>query len=213
MAKEKVLQDCTVEGCGKKGIRNMGVHMIKHNGPKKKDLSKEPSADTIGKDNPKPENENQSKTIDEKLDAVIAGLNSVSGAVMKLVDIQMDNNKKIAEPKKDSFNSELEDETYPKDYMPPKFRKIVDEVLSSEFGARVVDFEDRTDMQIDIIVPEKYSSLSAPDKEKGVIDIRSRIMPRALGENGVREWCMLVRKNLNRYFTREGVKSPFEMQA
>ena len=105
------------------------------------------------------------------------------------------------------------DETYPDGYMPPKFRKIVDEILSSEFGARIIDFDDRTDFQLDIIVPEQYSSVSRLDREKGVKDIRSRTIPRALGENGVRDWCALIRKNLNRFYQHEGVKSPFVTQA
>ena len=147
---------------------------------------------------------------DAKLDILI-------GAVGKLVELQQtaierEQHPIVVEEKKiigRSFTPHMDDETYPKDYIPPKFRKIVNEFLSEDFGARVVDFEDRTDFQFDIIVPEKYSSVTREDRAKGVEDIRTRIIPRALGENGVREWCQLIRKNLNKYYTNEGKASPF----
>lgn len=143
--------------------------------------------------------------IDKKLDILIR-------AVSKLVELQTADKTKDKVKENTvgrSYTPHLDDDTYPKDYIPPKFRKIVDENLSPEFGARVVDFEDRTDFQFDIVVPEKYSSVTKEDREKGVQDIRTRIIPRALGENGVREWCQLIRKNLNRYYTNEGKASPF----
>lgn len=145
-------------------------------------------------------------TMNEKLDILI-------GAVNKLVELQTV--KPLAElipddnAPKEKFTPKLDDETYPEEYVPPKFRKIVDEILSKDFGLKIDDFPDRTDMQINIIVPEKYSSLSKEDREKGAQDIRSRIVPRAMGENGVKEWCQLIRTNLSKYYTKEGVQSPF----
>jgi hypothetical protein len=156
------------------------------------------------------------RSSDEKLDAVLNGINVLAGAVGKLVEIHeagaADKGKtseSVADVRKTHFEPKLDDETYPSDYIPPKFKKIVHEVLSPEFGLQIVDFEDRTDFQVNIIVPEKYSSITAEDKEKGVKDIRSRMIPRALGENGIRDWCKLIRQNLNKYYSREGVQSPF----
>lgn len=154
--------------------------------------------------------------LSSKMDKMAEGLNSVGSAVLKLVEMQ---SYPVAvspigstvsnTPVRDTFTPKLEDKTYPKSYTPPKFRKIVDTILSEEFGVRVMDFEDRTEFQVDIVVPDKFSSVSKEDKEKGVEDIRSRIIPRALGENGVREWCELIRRNLNKFYQKEGVQSPF----
>ena len=108
------------------------------------------------------------------------------------------------------FTPHIEDETYPGGYVPPAYRRIVNEVLSEEFKLRVSDFQDRTEFQLDIIVPDRFSSVSKADREKGVEDIRSRIIPRALGENGVRDWCVLIRNNLNRFYSSHGVQSPFK---
>lgn len=158
--------------------------------------------------------------LEEKMDAVVSGLNSVSGALAKLIELQTVSKiiqVPAAEVKtggqgskvKSDFNPKLDDETYPGGYMPPKFRKIVDELLSKDFGATVIDFDDRTDFQFNIIVPERYSSVPAIDRAKGVEDVRSRLIPRALGENGVKDWCTLIRRNLNKFYQKEGVASPF----
>ena len=163
-----------------------------------------------GEENP----QNPIAELSGKMDAMVAGLNSVGGAILKLIEMQSASVKDIgpmtgAANAPEKFTPRLEDETYPKHYIPPKFRKIVDTILSEEFGLRVMDFEDRTDFQIDIIVPDKFSSVSKEDKDRGVQDIRSRIIPRAMGENGVREWCELIRRNLNKFYQKEGVQSPF----
>jgi len=157
-----------------------------------------------------PKEKKEKSTSDEKLDAVLAGINTLAGAVGKLVELQTIKKEISSEEKKpEKFNPKLDDETYPQMYVPPKYRKIVDEFLSPEFGLRVVDFEDRTDFMVEIIVPPKYSSLTKEEKEGGMEDVRSRMVTRALGENGVREWTKLVRKNLSRYYQQEGVASPF----
>lgn len=169
----------------------------------------------------KKEESSEMSALTEQMTAVIGGLNSVAGAVAKLVELQTaDKNPAIVSvsnagisPSNVSptrtFDPKMDDETYPNKYIPPKYRQLVNEILSSEFGLDITDFDDRTDFQIHIIVPEKYSSVTPEDRKKGIQDIRSRMIPRSLGENGVREWCNLVRQNLNKYYTREGVASPF----
>lgn len=163
----------------------------------------------------------ESRSVDDKLDLLI-------GAVGKLVELQTrplvsasvqggtggsanTNTDGRTGSANSTFTPKLDDETYPQSYVPPKYRKIVDDLLSPDFGIRVNDFDDRTDFQIDIIVPVKYSSLTADDKKSGIEDIRTRIVPRAMGENGVREWCTLIRKNLSRFYNKEGLQSPFKV--
>ena len=151
-----------------------------------------------------------------KMDSMISGLNTVASAISKLVELQtLPKEEKKEEVKKSpelTFNPKLDDETYPSAYIPPKFRKIVDDILSPDFGIQVVDFTDRTDFQLNVIVPDKYSSVAKEDKDRGMKDVRSRMIPRALGENGVKDWCTLIRRNLNKFYTKEGVQSPFSNQ-
>jgi len=177
------------ELCGKE-FKNMEVHMRKH---EKKEVKFDNS-------------------VEKKLDEVVSTINILASAVGKLVELQTADKKPEQTVKSDStetYRPKLDDVTYPSAYIPPKFRNIVDEVLSPEFGIKIEDFENTTDFQFSVIVPDKYSSVIPTDRQKGVVDIRSRIIPRALGENGVREWCMLIRNNLNKYYSKEGVGSPF----
>lgn len=182
------LKKCDV--CNKE-FKNLEVHMRKHDS-----IAKKPT-----------------ETVEVKLDAVISAVNTLAGAVGKLVEIQTaekNQPSEIAATKStEKFHPPMDDATYPSSYIPPKFRQIVDEVLSPEFGIHIEDFPNTTDFQFNVVVPEKYSSVIPQDKEKGVRDIRSRIIPRALGENGVREWCVLIRNNLNKYYSKEGIGSPF----
>lgn len=153
-------------------------------------------------------------SVDRKLDILI-------GAVGKLVELQTNaveassatyTGAAVPTPVVE-FQPQIQDETYPKSYLPPAYRKIVDGVLSKDFGAEVTDFEDRTDFMFTIVVPDKYSSVSKEDRDRGVQDRRSRMISRALGENGIKEWCQLVRKNLSKYYATEGKASPFESAA
>lgn len=161
-------------------------------------------------------------TQSEKLDAVIEGqnkvvegMNTLATALTKMIENtpQAVGKEEMTKPVGNSVvnRPENEDETRPTSYVPAAFRRVVNEVLSEDFGIRVTDFEDSTDFMVDIIVPEKYSSLTDRDKKMGVEDIRSRIIPRALGENGVRNWCIKIRDNLSKYYGAAGVQSPFSI--
>ena len=140
-------------------------------------------------------------------------LGMMGGIVQRIEAIE---SKEIAPAKvveaavSDTAYSKETDPTYPPSYIPAKWRQLVNDILTPEFGITVNDFEDRTDFQVNIIVPEEFSSLSKEEKTAGVKDIRSKVITRAMGENGVREWAQKVRVNLNRYFTKEGKASPFK---
>ncbi len=162
----------------------------------------------------KEKNEKKSKEdLGEKMDQMIQGLNTVAGALNKLFENQPDPKIVVQDKTENSssskFDPKLDDETYPSNYVPKNFRDVVDTILSPEFGITIVDFDDRTDFQVNIVIPEKYSSVPPSDREKGIQDVRSRMIPRSLGINGVKEWCTLIRKNLNKYYQQEGVTSPF----
>ena len=153
--------------------------------------------------------------LEGKIDKMADAIGSLVQGVSTLIDLQTAEKKvqeapEVIKDDKKEYNTE-EDETVKSDsYVPPKFREIVDTMLSPDFGIDVQDFDDRTDFLFTVIVPEEYSSLDAKSKELKVKDLRSKMIPRAKGENGVREWVELIRKNLNKYFTQEGVASPFK---
>ncbi len=187
------------EVCGKE-FKNLGAHMKAHE-EKEKEKEIEFVQDSVVP---------VEVSISNKLNTVINGINTLAGAISKLVEMQ---SVKKEEVKEEKFIPKMEDETYPDSYMPKKYREIVDTVLSTEFDARIIDFTDRTEFQLDIFVPDRFSSLSKEDREKKIKDIRTRIIPRALGENGVREWCQLIRNNLTKYYQKKGIAVPFTEKA
>lgn len=158
---------------------------------------------------------------DDKMDVLLAGnqkivdgLNTLATVLTKFVENSPVIGKEEVGKSTQSpahTDPELLDETRPNSYVPPRYRQIVDQVLSPDFGIRVHDFEDRTEFMIDIIVPEQYSSMSKKEKDSGAKDIRSRVIPRAMGENGVKSWCETIRTNLNKYYGASGVQSPFSI--
>lgn len=88
----------------------------------------------------------------------------------------------------------------------PKHREMVDNILGNQFKAwESYDVTDSTHFLFSVQVPSELSPLS-----KGELDIRSRSVLNAEGENGVRQWLILVRKNLNQYYSQNGIKAPFE---
>ena len=63
---------------------------------------------------------------------------------------------------------------------------------------------------LNIKIPVELSSMPAEDRAKGrTLDIRSKAISLSQGENGVIEWCKKVRNNLNKFYTKNALKSPF----
>lgn len=80
--------------------------------------------------------------------------------------------------------------------VPFEYRETVETILNKEFG---IDIEYQTDTSafvFTIQVPQKYSNAGAPHWETYKEDNRSKVIPNALGLNGVREWTQKVYENL-----------------
>ena len=163
------------------------------------------------------EEESKVDALESKVDNLTSSLNTLAEGMKVILDNQAEALKKV-DPDKgktgvegDTYSTK-DDETISEKYIPPAFRKIVNELLTEEFKINIQDFEDRTDFLFEIIVPDKFSSLSEKEKKEGALDIRSKMISRALGENGVRQWTEKVRNNLNKYYSQEGVASPFQLK-
>lgn len=79
--------------------------------------------------------------------------------------------------------------------MPASYRQIIDEILSHRFPATV---EWRTDgnFELTIDVPAEYSNATASHLSVYKKDMRVKVIPNALAENGVRDYVQAVAKNL-----------------
>lgn len=117
--------------------------------------------------------------------------------------------KVLGEEKKEE---PAEDTTLAEMKIHPKHRSIVDEILGEQFQAwESYEGTNSTHFLFNIQVPTKLSSMPQKDREQGrELDIRTKAISNAEGENGVREWCKLVRKNLNKFYSENAIPSPFK---
>lgn len=170
----------------------------------------------------KPAKKQSSESASDNKD-IIAQMNELTSAVNKIAGAIVSVSGRLENLEKGSSNStttentsesgdedsELDEGGNQSVPVPSGFRKAVDEILSPDFGIDIQEIEDSIDFTFTIIVPKRFSSLSKGDIEKSKQDLRSKRIPHAKGINGVKEWCKLVRQNLNRFYIKEGVASPF----
>lgn len=73
--------------------------------------------------------------------------------------------------------------------VPVDLLKAAKDILGEKFAFECDALKDRPAFMFTVIVPKEYSSSDVEDK-------RSRVIDNALGANGVREWCALVKANV-----------------
>ena len=105
----------------------------------------------------------------------------------------------------------VEDDTIQDLKIHPIHRKIVDSILGEQFKAwETYDDTNSTHFMFHVQVPIKLSSIPEHEQKSGKsLDIRTKAISNAEGENGVQEWCKKIRQNLNKYYTVHGIRSPF----
>ena len=82
--------------------------------------------------------------------------------------------------------------------VPPEYRELINNTLNKQFGTEIEYTP--TGFLFTIIVPEKYSMLTAKDKEMIKIDKRTKLIPNYEGSNGVRQWVELVYSSFSSEF-------------
>ena len=93
-----------------------------------------------------------------------------------------------------SHTQEVEVGAYP---IPQEYRETVRATLNQSFGLQVVPLSDQPAFQVNIVVPEKYSSLTPEQMKMYGADIRSKVITYAEGVNGVKAWTEKVRTSFN----------------
>jgi len=113
------------------------------------------------------------------------------------------------------IEKEKDEASYQEMKIHPKHRLLVDNILGKQFIAwESYDGIDSTHFSFSIEVPMELSSVPTEDRAKGrTRDIRTRVISQSAGENGVKDWCEQVRKNLNKYYTNNALPSPFSIGA
>ena len=148
--------------------------------------------------------------------AVLEGMkNSLIGLDKRLAKIEETQTKTATEMVDKLMGKEKDDttvdDTVQEMKIHPTHRKIVDEILGEQFFAwESYEGVSSTHFQFNVEVPEKLSSISKADRQKGQrTDIRTITISIAEGENGVRKWCKKIRTNLNQYYNTNAIPSPF----
>jgi len=95
-----------------------------------------------------------------------------------------------------------------KQYCPPDILAIVHEVLGTEFTAVVKARTDSPHFDLDILVPEAYSSFTKEQKEMLHDDHRVIVIANADGLNGVRKYCEGVRDEIKRSLSTAPLPPP-----
>lgn len=120
-----------------------------------------------------------------------------------------------------SKGDDFADATVPELVLPPKHRQIVVDILGEQFKAwEDFDKTPSTHFLFNIEIPRQLSSIPKEqharancDHERNVCklpsDVRSKAVSYAEGDNGVRTWCLKIRQNLNQFYAKEGIRSPF----
>ena len=80
--------------------------------------------------------------------------------------------------------------------IPPAWRKVVDEVLGTDFGISISYPGDGTGFLFKIIVPKDKSNASKDYLEMYKIDVRTKAINNSEGIGGIRLYCEKVKKNL-----------------
>ena len=182
-------QTCSFPGC-EKVTKNLGVHMRVH-APK-----------TVSKDPPVPEQEDLVPAllakIVERLDALEK---KVSPTATDMIGDAMNAINQLEPVPQSSV-----DEAGPVEIKcHPRYRELANQIIGEQF----IVWEDysgvpATHFRINVKIPDKISP------NKGLTpDIRSKAVMNAEGESGVRDWFVLIRKNLNKYYSENALQSPF----
>ena len=190
-------------------FKNLGVHE-RFCGTKDKDVTDEimKPTKTISKDKVVKDENPSSKSSDDKILSAVNNLAKLVENLAGRVENIEEKREKIQETADKQYIPEV-DETYPTQRQPSQYRRIVNEILTSEFDFDIEDV-DPHNFRFAIYIPDRYSSLTESDKERGLKDVRSKIIPVIMGENGVTAWCKLVKQNLAKYFTQQGGLNPFK---
>ena len=104
--------------------------------------------------------------------------------------------EKMQEPPMEPLKEEVKTNSTKKkrnsDPIPPDFSDIVRNTLNKNFTVELFSRTDAPLMELHIVVPDKYSTMTVEAKEMVKRDIRTRVISYAEGVNGVREFAEKV---------------------
>jgi hypothetical protein len=138
----------------------------------------------------------ETSSIENKLDQVLVAIEKLTEAFVKPITSQAPPDEPRPSLERTLTNEQGKApeviNTIP---VPTEFRQQVDSVLNSMFGIEIEPTGDPLSMLFTVVVPEKYSRLTESQKDIGMRDVSPKVIDRAMGVNGVKEWCETVYRN------------------
>lgn len=139
-------------------------------------------------------NEKKEVVTEDKILEVLLSINENIKDLSNKFNIPDVSKKPLERELKEEVPLKTDIKEYP---IPEDYREIVDHVLNKNFGIQVIPRSDSPHFELIIVVPDKYSSISAEQKKALGADLRPKVLNYAEGLNGVREWAEKVYENLS----------------
>lgn len=136
----------------------------------------------------------ETKTIQQLLEQVIAGQKELKDALLKPITSQAVSIREL--PTQLPTNASSTTNIPELQMIPADYRQTVDSILNKDFGIELEAHKDAPLLTLTIVVPEKYSQMTPTQKEILHRDIRPKVITTAGGVAEVREWAETVFKNL-----------------
>lgn len=132
----------------------------------------------------------------------VENLTSLMGDVLEKIGVLSEkiNSKPKEQDLKDKFEEKSGVHIKPEDssgnYIPPKWREIVNKSLGSDFDIKVVYPETGSGFLFKIVVPESKSNMTEAYKMRHKVDIRTKALGYSDAISGIQVFCEKIAKNL-----------------
>lgn len=134
-------------------------------------------------------------SVETPISLRVASLEEGQAEILKILreDRESRASVKVASTKTESVTVTRELPPTPNQFpVPMEYRDLVGTILNKDFGINLEPLSDSPAFQFTIVVPEKYSQLTAEQKKTFGADMRSKVITYAQGVNGVKEWVERV---------------------
>ena len=127
-------------------------------------------------------------------------VNSINASIAKLTEILTQPSPALGITRQTTVatNTEVNSEELDKSPIPPSWRKIVDDILGPDFGINVHYPSEGGGFLFSIVVPLEKSNATKDYIDMYKVDIRKKALSYNEGIDGVKRYCELVKRNLQK---------------
>ncbi|RJO60385.1 hypothetical protein C4544_05160 [candidate division WS5 bacterium] len=150
------------------------------------------------KEEKKNKKEKQEFASTKDLETLVSVVSGLAESIEKLN--QKIDNKPQEQELKDKFEEKSGVHIKPEDssgnYIPPKWREIVNKILGEDFGIKVVYPDSGSGFLFKIIVPESKSNMTETHRMRHKTDVRTKALGYSDAISGIQVFCEKIAVNL-----------------